>query len=415
MAREKSEPFSFGLRALLFANFGHTMAFLAVITFVGDQIFSITGRPIDLGLLGVALFVPVFFLSPIGGTIADRFDRRIVYAIPVGIEVLLCLGLVAFVRSDPTQVWPFFMFAVLYGTARSFAAPASRSLPIDLVGSDQLDRMIALKALSFQMGVVVGPVAGGFLAVASPELPYLFGAVVLIFVLVLLIFVPKPQTERLETAPGPRQALTDAIEGLRYVRNNQIVLGAIGLDLFAVLLGGATALLPAIADERLGVGEVGLGWLRAADGIGAASMSLLLSFIALKRNIGKVLLYTVAIFGLATIVLGFTSNYALAFGAIFVLSAADAISVYIRSSIVPLATPENMRGRVIALENVFIGGSNELGSLESGVAAQILGLVGAIVTGGIGTLAVVAFWWWRFPTLRDVDRFEDVRVRPHEV
>ena len=150
--------------------------------------------------------------------------------------------------------------------------------------------------------------------------------------------------------------------------------------------------------------------MRAADGIGAATMSLLLSFFALKRNIGKVLLVTVALFGLATIVLGFTSSYAVAFGAIFALSAADAISVYIRSSIVPLATPENMRGRVIALENVFIGGSNELGSLESGVAAQLLGLVGAIVTGGIGTLAVVAFWWWRFPALRDVDRFEDVRV-----
>ena len=260
------------------------------------------------------------------------------------------------------------------------------------------------------MGVVVGPVAGGFLAVIAPELPYLFGVGALSGVLALLAFVPKPTTERLETAPGPRQAIVDAIEGFRYIRNNRIVLGAIGLDLFAVLLGGATALLPAIADERLGVGEVGLGWLRAADGIGAASMSLLLSFIALKRNIGRVLLWTVAVFGVATIALGLTTNYAVAFSAIFVLSAADAISVYIRSSIVPLATPENMRGRVIALENVFIGGSNELGSLESGVAAQLLGLVGAIVTGGVGTLVVVAFWWWRFPRLRNVDRFEDVRV-----
>jgi hypothetical protein len=216
----------------------------------------------------------------------------------------------------------------------------------------------------------------------------------------------EPHTERLQTAPGARQGVKDAIEGVRYIRNNEIVLAAIGLDLFAVLLGGATALLPAIAEDRLGVGEVGVGWLRAADGIGAASMSI----IAFRRNLGRVPLLPVAIFGFTTIVLGPTTNYALTFGAIFVLSAADAVSVYIRSSIVPLATPENMRGRVVALENVFIGGSNELGSLESGVAAQVLGLVGSIVTGGVGTLAVVAFWWWRFPALRDVDRFIDVRV-----
>ena len=410
MPKTKSKPLSFGIRALLFANFGHTMAYLAVITFVGDQIFGITGRPLDLGLLGVALFLPVVLLSPIGGTIADRFDRRFVYGVPVVVQIAVCLGLVAFVRTDPTQVWPFFAFASLYGAARSFASPASRSLPIDLAEPEQLDRIIALKGLAIQMGVVVGPVAGGFLAATAAELPYLFSAIVLVVVLVLLVFVPKPQIERLESAPGARQAFTDAVAGLRYVRNNEIVRAAIGLDLFAVLLGGATALLPAIADERLGVGEVGLGWLRAADGIGAASVSIVLAFVTFRRNVGKVLLFAVAVFGLATVSLGLTTNYGVAFASIFVLSAADAISVYIRSSIVPLATPENMRGRVISLENVFIGGSNELGSLESGVAAQLIGLVGAIVTGGVGTLAIVAIWWWKFPALRDVDKFIDVRV-----
>lgn len=405
-----AESLSFGLRAVLLANFFHTMAFLAVITFVGDQIFGITGRPLDLGYLGVALFLPVFLLSPLGGTLVDRSDRRIVYAVPVVLEIVVSFGLVAFVRSDPTAVWPFFVFAGLFGAARAFASPASRTLPIDLANSSQLDRMIALKALSLQMGVVVGPVVAGFLAVVSPELPYLFAGIVLLIVLVLLVFVPKPRTERLETAPGPRQAVTDAVEGFRYVRNNDILRGVIGLDLFAVLLGGATALLPAIAEERLGVSEVGLGWLRAADGMGAASVSLLLSFVAFRRNIGKILLYAVGVFGLATIVLGLTTNYAVAFGAIFVLSAADAVSVYIRSSVVPLATPENMRGRVVSLENVFIGGSNELGSLESGIAAQAIGVVGSIVTGGVGTVMVVVFWWWKFPGLRKVDRFEDVRV-----
>ena len=410
MSRPHRPPLPWGLRALLLANFGSTFAFIGLITFVGDQLFALTGRPLDLGLLGVALFVPVFLLSPIGGTVADRFDRRLVYAIPVAVEIVIAIGLVAYVRSGPTAAWPFFSFAAAYGAARAFAAPASRSLPIDLAGPDHLDRIIALKALSFQMGVVVGPVAAGFAAVIAAELPFAMSAMVLVVVLLLLSQVPAPQTERLRSAAGPKQAFRDAVEGFRYIRNNEIVLAAIGLDLFAVLLGGATALLPAIAEDRLGVGEVGLGWLRAADGIGAASMSVVLSFVAFKRHVGRILLVSVAVFGVATIALGFATNYGVAFVAIMVLSAADAISVYIRSSIVPLATPENMRGRVIALENVFIGGSNELGSLESGLAAQFLGLVGAIVTGGVGTIAVVAVWWWKFPALRNVDRFEDVRI-----
>lgn len=411
MSRQNADRLTFGLRALLVANFAHAMAFLAVITFVGDQIFRITRQPLDLGLLGLAMFVPVVLLSPFSGSIADRFDRRLVYAVPVVAQVLVCFALAAFVRSDPTHVWPFFLFAALYGGARSFSSPASRTLPIDLATPAQLNRIVGLKSLSIHMGVVVGPIVGGFLAVIAPELPYVFGGIVLIVVLALLTLVPKPTTARLETAPGPRQAVTDAIEGLRYVRNKEILRGAIGLDLFAVLLGGATALLPAIAEERLGVEEVGLGWLRAADGIGAASMSLGLSYFAFRRNVGKVLLFAIGIFGVATIVLGLTTNYAVAFAAIFVLSAADAVSVYVRSSIVPLATPENMRGRVTSLENVFIGGSNELGSLESGVAAQLIGVVGSIVTGGVGTIAVVIFWWWKFPALRDVDTFEDIRVK----
>lgn len=192
------------------------------------------------------------------------------------------------------------------------------------------------------------------------------------------------------------------------MRKNDILRGAISLDLFAVLLGGATALLPAIATERLGVGAVGLGWLRAADGIGAATVSLAIASRPIRRHIGHILLLTVALFGAATIVLGFTTSYVVAFASILVLSGADAVSVFIRSSVVPLATPEVMRGRIIALENVFIGGSSELGALESGVAAQLLGLTWSIVTGGVGTIVVVALWWKWFPELRKIDRFDDV-------
>ncbi|NNE72025.1 MAG: MFS transporter [Acidimicrobiales bacterium] len=283
-------------------------------------------------------------------------------------------------------------------------------MPIDLSPPEILERVIPLKSLAFQAGVIAGPIAAGFAAVAADELPYLMAMVLLALAAMALAFVPKPPIEQLETAPGPAQAFRDAVEGIAYIRRNPILRGAISLDLFAVLLGGATALLPAIASERLGVGEVGLGWLRAADGIGAALVSLALTYRPIRRRLGRALLSTVAVFGVAVIFLGLTTSYAVAFAAILVLSGADAISVYVRSSLVPVVTPEVMRGRVIAVENVFIGGSNELGALESGVAAQALGLVPAIVTGGIGTLLVVALWWRFFPELRDVDRFDDVRI-----
>jgi hypothetical protein len=203
--------------------------------------------------------------------------------------------------------------------------------------------------------------------------------------------------------------MVDAILGMRFIRRSPVLFGAISLDLFAVLFGGAVALLPAIAEDRLGVGAVGLGWLRAAVGIGAGIVAITLSIRPLQRHIGRTLLAVVTLFGVGTIVLGLSRNYVMAFVAIMVLSGADAVSMFIRLTIVPLATPENMRGRVLALENVFIGASSELGAFESGVTAALLGLTGAIVFGGIGTLAVVALWAVLFPALRNVDRFDEVR------
>ncbi len=399
-----------GLIALLLTNFFNTVAYIGLITFAGDQVFRITGRELDLGLLALCAFVPIFFLAPAGGTVADRFDKRVVYGLASSVMLAVAVTLVFVVRNDPTTPAPFFVLIAVYGGARAFAAPSGRTLPIDLAPPDILPRVIALKAVAFQAGIIIGPVAAGFAAVVDRSLPYVVSATGLVIAIGLLVVVPAPTTERLEGGKGFRGAFSDALDGLRYIRTNRIVLAAIGLDLFAVLLGGATALLPAIAEKRLGVGEIGLGWLRAADGIGATAMSLTLSIWAITRGVGKILLWSVAVFGVATIVLGLTSNFAVAFAAIVVLSAADAVSVFIRSTLVPLATPEAMRGRVIAVENVFIGGSNELGALESGIAAQLLGLVGAVVTGGIGTLMVVATWWKVFPRLREVDRFEDVRV-----
>jgi predicted MFS family arabinose efflux permease len=201
------------------------------------------------------------------------------------------------------------------------------------------------------------------------------------------------------------------LEGLQFVRRQPIVRGAISLDLFAVLFGSAVALLPAIAEDRLGVGAVGLGWLRAAVGIGAGATAVALAVRPVRRHIGPVLFAVVTVFGVGTIVIGLSTSYAVVFVALFVIAAADSISVYIRASLVPLATPENMRGRVLAVENVFIGASNELGAVESGLAAYFMGLVAAVVSGGIGTLVVVGLWWRWFPELRLVDRFADVRFQ----
>ena len=209
-------------------------------------------------------------------------------------------------------------------------------------------------------------------------------------------------------APTARQRLHDAMEGLRFVRRQPILLGAISLDLFAVLFGGAVALLPAIAEDRLGVGAVGFGWLRAAVGIGAGAVTLFLARRPITRRVGRTLLIAVAVFGIGTIVLGLTRSYVVAFSALLVLAGADALSVFIRSTLVPLVTPRATRGRVLAVETVFIGASNELGAFESGVAGQLLGPAAAVALGGVATIAIAGLWWTLFPALRRVDRFPQV-------
>jgi MFS family permease len=399
-----------------------TIGTLAMVTALGKLVYDITGRELDLGLLGLAEFLPTAVLAPVVGPLADRFDRRRIVAGALGAESACAVGLALFARTGPTRVWPIFLLVVGFGIARAAVAPALRALPADLAGS-QLSRVVPLNSAAWQLAVIVGPVAGGFLYVGGAHWPFVFAAVSVLVAAGLIGRVPdvRNRTGRRADAdadadasagsapvPGP---LREALEGLRFVRRTPLLLGTISLDLFAVLFGGAVALLPAIADERLGVGAVGLGWLRAAGGIGAGLTTLVLAARPIGRRVGKVLLVAVATFGVFTIVLGTTTNYAVAFVAMAALSAADAISVFIRGTLVPLVTPADMRGRVLATENVFIGASNELGAFESGVAGELLGVVGAITFGGVATLVVVALWWWRFPALRRVDRFDDVIAR----
>ncbi len=408
---------------------------------LGKQVYDLTGRELDLGLLGLAEFAPAALLVLVTGSVADRYDRRRVTAIAAVGQAAVAGGLAWYATTDPTSVAPIFGLVFVSGVTSAFAAPAARSLPADVVEPERLPWVIARFSGSWQAALVVGPVVGGFLYTRGVELPYLMAAVLLLAsalaVLLVRVNTPAPgaadrkpvalEVTALEGAAAepvlghgaasdapPKASVRDAVEGLRFIRHHPVLLGAISLDLFAVLFGGAVALLPAIATDRLGVDAVGLGWLRAAGGIGAGVVTLALAVRPIRRHIGHRLLAVVAVFGVATLALGVTRSFVVAVIAVAVLSGADSVSVFIRATLVPLVTPSDKRGRVMAVENVFIGASNELGAFESGVAGQLLGPAGAIVLGGLGTLAIAGGWWFLFPALRNVDGFptgEDVRPR----
>jgi len=397
------------VRLLLVALFFTAFSSVGQVTILGKQVFDMTGRALDLGLLGFAEFIPVFLFAPIAGSVADTFDRRKVYAAGLLGEAASSVAFFAYVATDPTELWPIFLIVVGFGTARAFAAPASRALPIDMSPPALVERVVALRSLVFQAGIILGPIVFGFVFLIGPQYPYLVAGIGFLLAMAIVLAIKAPTIQKLARATGYREAFRNATGGLRLIAKNPVLGGAITLDLFAVLLGGAVALLPAIADQRLGVGAVGLGWLRAAIGIGAAMMAALLAVRPIRRRVGPALLGSVAIFGVATIVLGLTRSYVVAFIALMVLAAADAISMFIRATLVPLATPEAMRGRVLAVENVFIGASNELGAVESGLVGQWLGIVPAVVTGGVGTLLVVVGFVLFAPALRSIDRFSDVR------
>jgi MFS family permease len=392
--------------ALLVSTFCTSTAAFAAVTALGKQVYDITGRELDLGLLGLAEFAPAALLVLVTGAVADRHDRRRVVAIGATGEAVAGLLLAWYAHGAHRAVLPIFGLVVLFGVTRAFVAPASRSLPADIVPPDRLPWLIPRFSATWQAAIIAGPVLGGFLYAADPALPYLAMAALLGVSAAAVLAVPlTPRPVRAAKADDAPAGLHDAFEGLRFIRGHPLLLGAISLDLFAVLFGGAVALLPAIAEDRLHVGAVGYGWLRAAVGIGAGLVTLVLTVRPVRRRIGRTLLVVVALFGAGTIVLGLTGSYVVAFVALAALSGADAISVYIRATLVPLVTPEDRRGRVLAVENVFIGASNELGAFESGVAGQVLGAGGAVVLGGAATLAVAAAWWRLFPALRDVDRF----------
>ncbi len=378
------------------------------VTTLAKQVYDITRREIDLGFLGLAEFLPIVLLVFVSGTVADRFNRKRISQVAMSGELISALLLMWYASTQPTGVLPIFLIAILYGASRAFLAPAMRPIAAAIAPVGRLPQMIALYSTVWTSAGIVGPAMSGFLYSASPVLAYGVGSVVILLALVLFSNVRVPATQR-GIEGNERPTLRSAVEGLSYIRRSPILFAAISLDLFAVLFGGAVALLPVIAEERLGVGNIAYGWLRASAGMGAGLVAILLAVRPLRRHVGRWLLVAVAVFGSGTIVLGLTRNFWVAFFAVMVLHGADMVSVFIRGSIVPLVTPDDKRGRVSAVENVFIGATNELGAFESGVAAQAVGVPATVVGGGILTLGIVGVWWFKFKSMRDVDRFEDLK------
>ena len=400
----------------LFATFVLEVGLTSQFTALGKRVFDISGRELDLGLLGLAEFLPVALLVLLTGAVADRFDRRRIAFVALLVQAGFSFLLVPEVTRPDATIGPIFLLVVGYATARAFLSPAVRAIPSTIVPPEALPRMSPLYSGAFQAGVITGPVIGAFLYTIDIWVPFVVAAVCLFISGVLTLFVrihplyarpdtPAERTPSSEVEASPRGRLTEALQGLAVIRREPLLLGAISLDLFAVLFGGAVALLPAVAEQRLGVDVVGLGWLRAAAGIGAALMTIVLAIRPIQRHVGATLFGTVGVFGVATIVFGFTHTYAIAFVALMVLSAADSISVFIRSTLVPLVTPNEVRGRVGAVENVFIGASNELGAFESGLVGQLMGAGPAIMAGGAATIGIVILWPLLFPAIRRLDQF----------
>jgi MFS family permease len=368
---------------------------------VAWQVYAITHRPLDLGLVGLAQFVPGIALFLVAGHAADRFPRnRILAVCYAGFAVCSTLFLLLSLRGL-AAVWPLYVVLVLNGTVRAFNGPASQAFLPLLVPKALFPTAVAWGSSVFQTATILGPIAGGFIyGFANSPLPVYFAAAIgylAALAAISIVHVKNPPR-------APAGALAMVLEGVRYIWRNKLVLGAMSLDLFAVLLGGAIALLPVYAREILHVGPNGLGLLRSAPGAGAVLMAVVVAHWPLRRRAGAAMLSCVFLFGGFTIVFGISRNISLSVAALALVGAVDMISVVVRHTLVQLTTPDKMRGRVSAVNTVFIGASNEVGQFESGVTAQWFGSVPAVVLGGLGTIVVVLLWAWLFPELRRVDK-----------
>jgi MFS family permease len=403
-------------RAYWLARLSATIAQMAMVIVIGWQVYDIARHTMGLkeaafrlGIIGLVQFVPLFLLTLVTGWTADRLDRRWIARASVALELGCAVALGYFAWTHTTTLPILYSVAALLGVARAFAGPALGALAPNLVPKEILPRAIALSAMAWQTGSILGPAVGGYLYAAAPFAPYAGSALLFAISLVGLMLIPPVTRTELARGPNPWAQM---VEGLRYVRHNRLVLGAISLDLFAVLLGGATAMLPVFARDVLHAGPEGLGHLRAAPAVGATLTAAFFSFRPLKHNVGVKMLAAVGVFGTATILFGFSRSMPLSLACLALLGAADMFSVYVRQSLIQLYTPDEMRGRVGAVSSLFISASNELGEAESGFLGALIGPVPAVIAGGIGAIAVVLLWSWWFPELRLAKSLEPPDLRP---
>ncbi len=364
---------------------------------------GIKAASFQLGLIGLAQFLPLMLLSPITGLVADRLDRRRVAQMATGVDGLIAIMLMmASARGGITLPLLFFASA-LHGAVRSFIGPALSALGPNLVPREVLPRAIAMGSIAWQLGSVFGPVLGGIAFATAPAVPYALGVVMICIALICLQLISYPSLERVLERESHAALLTD---GFRYVWAHKMLLGCISLDLFAVLFGGATAMLPAFARDIFHVGASGLGLMRAAPGAGALLAALYLSQRPLGNRVGMKMLASVGVYGFATALFGLSHSLVVALPCLAVLGCADGVSVFIRSTLIQLHTPDEMRGRVSAISGLFISASNELGEAESGLASAAFGPVTAVVAGGIGAIVVTLAWGKLFPEIGAAQSFD---------
>ncbi len=387
---------------LLASGFATQMVAVAV----GWQVYAIHQRAFDLGLIGLAEFIPLPLLALPAGQMADRMPRVRLFAVSILAEAVIAGLLLLVTIEGARQLWPFLTLAALAGVIQAFGQPAGRSLTPEIVPIDLLAGALALRSVAGQLATVAGPALGGLLFAIRPETPYTVAVVILVASVGWVLTLPEPQSTTATNEPPPR--LESLLGGIRLIRATPILLGAITLDLFAVLFGGAVALLPLFARSILHTGPFGLGILRSAPAVGALVAGIRLARRPLGRHAGRTLLVVVGTFGVCMVVFGLSRWFWLSLVALAVSGFVDMFSMNIRSTIAALATPNELRGRVNAVENVFISASNELGAFESGAAAALLGAVPAVVAGGIITVALALGWHRAFPALARVDRLEDI-------
>ncbi len=392
------------------ALLGMGISLQAIEVVIGWEVYALHRSALDLGWIGLAEFVPLFVLALPAGQLADRLPRRLIFAGALWLSAGVAVGLALVSGSGTTEVWPYLALAVGAGVAMALGWPAARAMPPTLVGIDLLQNAMTLRSIASQAGMVIGPALGGLLYGVSPSLVYLLaaGSCVLSSGFVLAMH-PQPAAD-VAAADSERPAnVENVLEGLRFVRRTPVLLGAILLDLLAVLFGGAVALLPVFARSILHVGPTGLGVLRAAPAIGALLAAAWITRHPIRRRAGRTLLIVVGLYGASIIVFGLSRVFVISLLALGVSGFVDLYSMNIRSTTVALASPDRLRGRVNAVEMVFISASNQLGAFESGLAAYFVGTVPAVVGGGIMTILLALTWGRIFPALANVDRLEDVR------